>query len=248
MALPKRIHPDSIREAIVEVRYVSSLPLELLVGIFFTAFDDTYFYADRPLKTPVMVPGPVNNGPEINIQIGRPSILYNKKISIQFLPQSFVFSCLNQYIGWEDYQPEIEKALKVLHNTGKISSYTRIGLRYITEYVDQDLRQITGFDYRFGLPDVDSVAIAFKSEFKYEGKKAIVNLHNKLPAYFHEGSPASLVTREISRIDIDVFIEDLLIHDTAHLLHEIENVHDSEKRLFFGMLRADFLDTLNPEY
>src|SRR5688500_9981027 len=100
MSLPKRITPHSIREAIVEVRYQSKLPFELLLGMFFTSFDDTYIYTDRPLRPAIVNPAPVNSGQQISIQIGKPSILYNDKITIQFKPNSFVLSCLNQYIGW----------------------------------------------------------------------------------------------------------------------------------------------------
>lgn len=247
MALPKRITPDSIREAIVEVKYLSPLPHELLPGIFFEAFDKGYTYTDRPLKPPIMSPGSVNSPQQLNIQIGKPSLLYNKKISIQFLPQSFVFTCLNQYIGWADYQPEIEKALKAIYSTGKIQMFTRIGLRYITEYIGKDLRDITKFEFQFGMPEIESVATAFKSEFLHQNNKVIINLNNKVPIFVNTKSN-EFRAQELSRIDIDVIKENLKINNTDDLIKEIEQVHDTEKSMFFGMLKEDFLKTLNPEY
>jgi uncharacterized protein (TIGR04255 family) len=247
MASPKRITPDSIREAIVEVRYLSPLPHELLPGIFFEGFDNDYTYTDRPLKPPVMFPGSVNSPQQLSIQIGKPSLMFNKKISIQFLPQSFIFTCLNQYIGWQDYQPEIEKALRCVYSTGKIQAFTRVGLRYITEYTGKHLQDITKFEFKFGMPEIESVAIAFKSEFAYESSKVILNLHDKVPVFASVGSN-ELRTAELSRIDIDVIKENLIINDTEEVLKVIEQVHETEKNMFFGMLKDDFLKTLNPEY
>lgn len=248
MAFPKRISPDSIREAVVEARYISMLPNELLPGLFFQAFDDKYTYTDRPVRQSVQNPGNNSRGlQEISFQVGRPSIIYNDKISVQFLPQSIVISCLSQYIGWADFQPEIEKALTRIHGTGQIQAWTRVGLRYITEYVEKDLHDISHFVFKFGLPDVKSLSAGFRSEFFFKENKAILNLVNKAPIVADIAGETSKQSH-LSRIDIDVMKEDLVLNNVGDVLKVIENLHDCEKEIFFGMLKDEFIKSLNPEY
>src|SRR5215831_9027557 len=137
MQLPKKVTPDNIREAVVEVKYVSSLPFEVLVGIFFNALDETYKYTNRPLHSPSGQS--LQPGHEITFKVGLPSLFYSDKITIQLSPNTFVFTCLNQYIGWEDYKPQIDNALQQLAATGHILKSNRVGIRYISEYVDKDI-------------------------------------------------------------------------------------------------------------
>lgn len=112
MKLPKKITPDSILEAVVEVRFASNFPSELLLGIIVDAFDDSYTYTDRPLKpVPQLPQNLVSSRQQVRIQVGTQSLLYNDKIIIQILPNSFVFTCLNKYVGWSEYQPEIKKCV-----------------------------------------------------------------------------------------------------------------------------------------
>ncbi len=97
--LPKKIQPDRIKEAVVEIRYTSHLPFEILLGILFNAFDNSYNYTNRPLKNTSFGEFPPRGNPgEIAINIGVLSIFYNDKVSIQIRPNSFVFTCLNEYI------------------------------------------------------------------------------------------------------------------------------------------------------
>jgi hypothetical protein len=50
MKLPKKITPDRIKDAIVEVKYSSKYPFEVIVGLIFKALDDSYKYTNRPLS------------------------------------------------------------------------------------------------------------------------------------------------------------------------------------------------------
>lgn len=249
MVIPKKINPDSIKEAVVELKYQSDLPFELLLGLFVNAFDNTYTYTKRPVKTPSVLPGLlVNQNNELVINIGNQNILYNKKISIQVLPNAFVFSCLNQYIGWNDFMPEIEKAVKQISDSNKIKIWTRVGLRYITEYKDKDLKDCLKFSFSFGLPDIQSISTVFRSEFIYNNSKVILNLQNKIPAINQQANVKQPEIIPISIIDIDVINEPLEISEFTAILETIEDIHNTEKEIFFKMLTDDFLKSLNPEY
>lgn len=249
MQLPKRIYPDNIREAVIEIKYISALPFEVLVGIFFNAFDNSFTYTNRPINQPAINPGiQAHLGEEITIKLGTSNLFYNEKISIQVSPNTFVFNCLNQYIGWTDYKPEIEKALKLLMATNHIQQCTRVGLRYISQYSETDLKDSIKFNFTFGLPDIQSETSAFRSEFPYHGTKVILNLNNNVPFIKQQLSTKQVELIQTSIIDIDVIADKLQIKSLEKLMDVIEDNHTKEKEIFFGMLNEDYLKSLNPQY
>jgi uncharacterized protein (TIGR04255 family) len=248
MQLPKRITPDSITEAVVEVQYLSHTSFEVLIGIFYQAFDKSYTYTNRPINPSNVLPSsPATRNQEITIKFGTQSIIYNQKVSISFLPNAFVFNCLNQYIGWHDYRPEIDRALKILWSTGQIEKWTRVGLRYVTQYPQKDLKDCIKFNFTFGFPEVQSVTTAFKSEFEYKEFRVVLNLHDKLPIVRQQTGKHPEVTPS-SVIDIDVIADRLSLESLDDLLNVIDDTHLKEKEVYFGMLKDEFLKTLNPEY
>ena len=47
---PTKITPDRIKSAIVELKYSSKLPFEVVIGLFYKVLDDTYTYVNRPMQ------------------------------------------------------------------------------------------------------------------------------------------------------------------------------------------------------
>jgi len=244
MKLPKKITPDRIRQAVVEVKYSSHLPFEVLIGIFFNALDDSYIYTNRPQSKPPSIT--LGDNVPITLQIGQ-TLFYNDKISIALLPNAFAFSCLNDYIGWEAYKPEIEKTVTALYKTEVITNFTRIGIRYVSEYPNINLKDCVNFEFTFGMKDVKSDTFTFKTEFNFDIFKVVLNLNNKVP--FLEQSDKALSIIPTSVIDIDVILDGLIINDLNELFGKIELGKLKEKEIFFQyLIREDFLKTLKPEY
>jgi len=108
----------------------------------------------------------------------------------------------------------------------------------------KDLRESTKFAFTFGHPEVKSKLTSFKSEFDYKTARIILNLTNQNPVVTNiiQNIPTSV-------IDIDVIYENLQIGDDLASLISILNLcHQIEKEFFFGMLKEDFLKSLNPGY
>ncbi|MGI8584575.1 MAG: TIGR04255 family protein, partial [Chitinophagaceae bacterium] len=206
-------------------------------------------YTNRPLKQLPFRQGlPAKLGQEITIKVGNPSLFYNDKISIQLSENSLVFTSLIDYIGWKDYKPEIEKALSQLMATTNIKKCTRVGLRYISEYPNQDLKDCINFKFSFGLPQFESETTAFRSEFMYNDTKVILNLNNKVPFIKQELNTKQTEIVRTSIIDIDVISENLELDNLNDLLNTIEINHTKEKEVYFSMLKDEYLQSLNPVY
>lgn len=249
MDLPKKINPDSIKEAVVEIKYQSTLPFEVLIGIFFNSLDESYTYINRPPQPPALFQGGLERpGQELRIRMGNQSIFYTDKISIQLFPNSFVFTCLEQYPGWEDYFSEINQALSQLYKSGKISGWTRVGVRYISEYPDTELSECIKFTYSFGIPEVNSSTSAFRSEFTFNEKKVVLNLSNNVTLIKQNTKTNQYEEVQTSIIDVDVISEKKEIDTFEQLLKEIQENHLIEKEVYFRLLKDEFLKSLKPEY
>ena len=249
MELPKKINPDSIKEAIIEIKYQSNLPFEVLIGIFFNSLDDSYNYINRPPQPPTLLQGSLKSpGQELRIRIGNQSVFYNDKISLQLFPNSLVFSCLEHYLGWEGYFSQIRKTLEQLNLSGSITKWMRVGVRYLSEYPNTKLSQCIKFDYTFGIPEVNSSSSAFRSEFIYRGKKVILNLSNMVTLLKQDPSTNKNENIQVSIVDIDVITDKIEIMTFEHLLKDIEENHSIEKEVYFRLLKEEFLKSLKPEY
>ncbi|MBC7388710.1 MAG: TIGR04255 family protein [Opitutaceae bacterium] len=242
MNLPKQVTPDSVKEAVVEIRYRCDIPFEILLGMYFTALDNSYTYVSRPIQIPSI------NGPEdINFHTVNKAFFYNDKINLQAQPGSLVFTCLEEYLGWEVYKQQISKVLEQLTNIEAEIIWSRVGVRFLNHYPNKDLKEIMNFEFTFGMPNIKSITSSIKSEFDYRDSKVLLNLKNKvsLQADLKDGEPEWIPT---SVIDIDVITYIKESNDLSVLLQTIDFNHETEKELYFNMLTPDFLKSLNPKY
>jgi uncharacterized protein (TIGR04255 family) len=247
MSLPKRITPDSIIDAAVETRYASKYPFEILNGIIFSYLQESYRYTTRPLKPNIPLPtsNPIT---AITMNIGSQSLFYNDAISIRLLPNALIFGCVENYIGWGQYSAEIARVLMAVGQIEQIDRWVRVGIRYTTEYVNTDLKDCTKFNFTFGMPEVQSTSTFFRTELRYRDANVILSLNNKVPAIRQIPGENTAQVVATSTIDIDTIREPLAIDNIPELMAVLHSTHDTEKEIFFRLLKEEFLQTLKPEY
>ncbi len=248
MNFPKKISPDRIRDSIVEVKYASSIPFQVLIGFFYNSLDDTYIYTNQPISSSQINPQ-ISLSNEIAI-FGGQNFFFTDKIKIQLQPNSLIFNCINEYIGWDEYRLEIEKTLKQFFTLKDIEKYTRIGVRYVSEYPEMDIKNCVKFDFTFGLSEVKSDTYLFRSEFIWDEHRVILNLQHKAPVLKTkvDKNKAEITSVPVSIIDIDVIADKLEINNLEKLMEYIDKVHQNEKEIFFKILKDDFLKSLKLEY
>jgi len=230
---PKSINPDRLIDAIVEIRYYSRLPLELLIGIFFDSLDDSYNYSNRPTTR-------VNS----NLTIGSNPLFYNDKIKILCTNGSLIFNILSNYIGWENYEKEIRNFVAQINNKkSKIEKFTRVGVRYISEYEEINIHNKFNFNFDFGMPDIKSDIYTFRSEFTKDTLKVFLNLQNNIRQKKSENNNI-----RISTVDVDVSNDNLNCTSLDQIMIETKKAHDLQKEVFYRLMKEDFLLTLKPSY
>lgn len=236
MVLPKKISPDRIKDAIVEFSVVYTKPFEVILGFVLNKVikNNSYKYVDTSNNIPL----------ELQELSGRNFLFYNEKIKFQLSPNAIGINCYSNYISWDSYLPEIRNVIRLINEVGGSIKLNRIGLRYVSEYVDMDLNDCLNFKFSFGYPDIKSNNYAFNSEFQYKNALIILNLRNLMT------SNVGNEIKTLSHIDIDVIKKDLEFEfmDNDLLINHLEEVHSYEKELFFNLLKEEFLKTLHPQY
>jgi uncharacterized protein (TIGR04255 family) len=242
MALPKKIDSRCIKDAIIEVKYTSKLPFEVMIGYIFMNLDDTFNYTNRNFS-----PNDIGNKQNIQFNIGNQYLFFNEYIKIQVHPGAIIFNCLKEYVLWDAYLPQIKNVLEQILVITEIQTFDRVGVRYISEFENVDFKDTLNFNFSFNQPSISSKSFSFKSEFiVYENCQTILQIHNELAV----GNLSDGSSQTISQIDIDVIKQNLSIPSNSldELLHVIDSLHSIEKELFFNLLKAEFLTSLNPIY
>jgi len=250
MKIPKKISPDHIKQSVIAIRYASSIDFEIALGMFFNALDETYIYTNRPLNIKINERLTAVNFSDSGLMFNNSSLFFNDKIKIEIQKNSIIFNCLDEYISWINYAPEIKKALGQLLNAKVIDSFNGIGVRYISHYPNVDLKNCINFNFTFGMPNVISKSYSFKSEFDLSGDVAIINLHNKMPLFDNKFENNQPVTIPVSIVDIDIIGKNVAFRkdELDNFMEKISALHQKEKEIFFTLLKDDFLLTLNPIY
>ena len=249
MKIPKKIFPDRIVDAIVEIKYTLNQPFEVALGMFYAHIDDTYSYTSRPQNNNNKLVHQSNQfaGNKFEIQLGLKPIFYNDKIKIEITQGSIIFNCLNEYIGWENYIQEINQFLTQITAANLIQAFNRIGIRYISHYPQIQITEFTKFMFSFGLPELKSDSFSFHSEYNVDDYKVILNFNNNI-SIFKADETGNILSTPTSVIDIDVIKENLEETNLQTLIVSIEKAHSKEKEIFFALLNDSFLKSLNPEY
>jgi len=237
--LPIKIDPCPIVEAILEMRFVTSESWRTLPGLLFAHIRDRY---------PEQKDLPLAQLPE-EIRRREPAFTYQPLV--QFLSHDFLIQFgprvvglvtkANQYPGWAALEQEMIWLLTQLQKIGFISEGERLGVRYIN-FFDFDI---------FG----NLLLGVITSGQRLAGAElsiATVLARPPLTARLQVVNSAILGSgdgvRRGSVLDVDVWLRSLDFDLFQNGLAKFGEAHRFEKQIFFGLLKPEFLTTLNPIY
>lgn len=246
MKLPVKIHPDRIRDSIVQVFFTSKIPFEPSIGYFYSILIEKGFrYSNQPF------PFPQNNlmqANELLVNLGAQYFFFNDEVKIQFQNnKSVVFNCTNSYIGWAKYIKIISDTLASFQQANIIENYIRIGIRYISEFPDTDILEKINFKFDLKCCGNPLDTGLFRMEWTEQPYSIKLNLVSKaqiLPL----AVPNAETSKFISLIDVDIIQQGFQISSTSEFIDIVNKTHQKQKIVFFTLLNEDFLTTLNPVY
>lgn len=236
MLLPKEISPNPLVSSTIELRFISELlDSDILANVF------PVFSKDFPNLTEGQIPKEIKKQ-EPQLKYSPDYILKNEKFSISFSNCVLSFENITDYPLWGNYFPFIKENLLKFLSLGIVKKIDRVGLRYasiLEDVLDPNevlkyipVLNIDGYEQEFAI-------------FRTDIKKGIYNLHLQIAkkAQVQKGS------RRFSGflIDIDASISNNIEMDNT-IYDLISNLHQEQKKLFFDLLKPEFIKKLNPKY
>lgn len=249
MGLPKKISPERIRDAVVQLFFATEVPFEPLIGYFHAFLSaEGYSYTNRPVRPKHFLQQGTQALPDIfDLALAPQYFFTNDTIRFQVNDGSLVFNCIDTYPGWGAYFEQIKQVVRLLLGKGVVSNFNRVGLRYISEFPNIDILEHTNFMVELSSLKEPIISGNFRVEWAKEPYRFIVNLATKLPIEALV-VPLEEEAKFTSLIDIDVIHEGFVEEKPENLFSIIDRVHQHQKEQFFGLLKPEFLKTLKPEY
>ncbi len=237
--LPKSIEKCPIIDALIEIRFATGIDPNAVFGVFYSVLMKDY--SGRVENMPIL------QIPEA-VRASDPSLRYkplyriiSEDVFIQIGPEVLSISSRIPYKGWSCFKTHVVKIMDLIKTTNVIKKVSRIGHRYINFFGSNILDNITmsfkmtkGYDFQ---------NIQISTQVSDNGFNNTVLFSNS--AIMNVNRPNRI---DGSIIDIDTFKEYEDNYFLENVATEIENAHQTEKTLFFSLLKGDFIETLNPQY
>ena len=239
MILPKKIEPCPIVDSVVELRFRSDIFPNAIFGLIYTALKDQYSKVE---KLPILqLPEQLRDSdPNFRFKAHYRVISANG-YSVQIGPDVIVIGAPDPYPGWHNFSQSIYNVIEQVLKSGVISSVTRLGIRFIN-FFEEDI--------------FDKVALyVIANDKKLPPRNTLLRTEIERDGFLNTLQIANSATRTVNNkmntgsiIDIDSFKEYTDTQFNTIYREEIEIGHNTEKRIFFELLKAEFLETLNPKY
>lgn len=241
MTLPKKIAPCPIIESVVEIKFESNLPPEVIIGILYQAFSSKFTKVDKL---------PILQLPEA-IRLSDPNLVFqpyyrmtNQNFAFQFGAKVITLNNSGTYIGWSAFYPKLIETINDVVKSGIIKNVLRFGIRYINFFEKMDIYKNITLEVKMSGTSLDTPQLLTRAELTRGEFTGVLQVTNNADILI---SP-SKAPRKGSVIDIDIGYnksDNIASIDFPKLLNES---HEEEKKLFFELLKPDFLKTMNPEY
>lgn len=241
MELPEQIEPCPINEALVEVRFLPSVPEDAVFGVLYQQLEDEYPNVENLPIT--QLPEKVRKDRQ-DLEFKPYHRLPGDPFVVQIGPR--VISIVNKgdYQGWDRFSETVWYILQRLEESNVVESIHRYSLRY-TNFFDENVYEISNIDITSGDRNLVGDETYLKTLVEHDGDFNSILQATNTASISENGQR---VTGSIVDIDtIDTSVEDAdIFFDTYE--ERIESAHENEKSLFFGILTEEFLESLDVQY
>lgn len=242
MEIPKKISPCPILEAIVEIRFDTTVPSEAIFGVVYNEFKKEY---------PKVEKLPILQIPE-HIRMSDPNLIHkpcyklsNDNMILQVGPKVIAIVNTSEYIGWESFSGILINVFRRLFSIIEIKAMHRAAVRYVNLFEAKDIYDHSNLKITLNGDKFWNNEINMTASIEAGGCTHRLMIINKAGVIVNNEKKSG------SLVDIDTVLNSCSI-DTGKDIDQfnecIHMAHEEEKKLFFSLLERDFLGSLNPEY
>lgn len=240
MQLPKKIDPCPIVDSVVEIRFKSNTYPNAVFGLIYNALKEYY---PRVEKLPILQLPEQLRDTDPNFKFkAHYKVLSTDNYSVQIGPEVLVIGAPSSYPGWQDFSRRIYSIIDNIIQSGIIQSITRLGIRFINFFED-DIFHNVNLEIRMNGDRMNLRNTVLRTEVEKN------SFFNTLQIANNATNTANNRSISGSIIDIDTFknySSDISFEGIYQ--DEIETAHNTEKEIFFELLKEEFLNKLNPTY
>lgn len=244
--IPLKIEPCPIIDVVFEIRYVSNVPLEIMVGLIYEKLQSKV--KDSGISLGVLQRLPINDVPlavrnsDNNLKNQPHYVIDYGGLSVRIAMSNVSVAVKGSYPGWNVFCKDVKDFINVINLVEIINSPSRLGLRYTSFFdfniFDQTQLKLTIFDN-----DTLQCNNAVFINWDDGDKSCSLQVANNVQV-----ANSQIGIKEGSIIDIDVATKSGENIDTSRIEQILKSLHDYEKKVFFNLLAKQFLKTLNPMY
>ena len=231
--LPKKISPCPIIDALIEIRFSVNIHQSAIFGIIYNEIKSEY---PKVESLPILqLPEPLREA-DPALRFKPHYKVSNDNFVIQIGPEVISISSSPEYKGWMAFSEKIYNCLIQVDKLGIIDKVHRLGMRYIN-FFELDIFDKINLSFLLDNKKMNPFRTHFKTEI----------VDSKFTNTLQVSNIAKFKNKDGSIIDIDTYLENGLDNFFKEKDKFIESGHISEKKLFFSLLKNDFLKTLNPK-
>lgn len=235
MSLPKSINPNPVFNAIIELRITSNIERKDLLSLIYPKVCN-----ELPKIQEGKYPHEIRVKNE-ELRYAPDHILSNDNFSLAFSNQVISFNIVGEYPLWDNYISFVSNKLDTLFSLEYISDISRIAVRFGSVFKEADglkevIKQVPTLNFIDETQHVNTI----KTDIKRGDNFLHLQLYNSAMIKKDDKSLKGVC------IDIDASTKRNGIDVKMPPIDIIEELHSQAKELFFGLLKEDYLKTLNP--
>jgi uncharacterized protein (TIGR04255 family) len=237
--IPRKITPCPIAEAIIELRFNSEFPSEAVFGILYGKLKNDY---EKTVETlPILqLPSAIRNQ-DLHLRFQPYYKLHSGDFILQIGPKVISLASTREYVGWSEFSQRINTTIESISELGVIKQVLRLALRYIN-FFDFDIYDNIRLRLMMGEKPFITNSTALKSILKTEKFISTLQITNEANIEVNKTKKRGSV------IDIDTSIERASGISLTEIASLLDEGHFEEKKLFFSLLKDEYLHSLKPEY
>lgn len=224
-------------EATVELKFSSDLPKGAVFGVLYNSVKDTFGKVEK-LPTAMLPIEVIENDP--NLKYKAVYKLTDGFFNAQVGYDVVTFHSPSEYVGWQKFSKNLIPFFEKVISSGVVSTPESLLLRYVN-FFETDIYKHINLQVQLLNQDHISENLIMRTEIKNGDFIKVLQLANSVNATGSFGKKAG------SLVDIMC-----VYNKSENLLNNFQNIlnqaHQLEKELFFGLLKPEFLETLKPEY